>query len=61
MPVAAAQGYAKSFGPELADFSHVLLDGAEPAAGPEDSLGELRTALALYRAAQSGCWESVWE
>jgi len=59
--VAPAQGYAKSFGPELADFARVVLDGATPAAGPEHSLGELRTALALYRAVQSDRWEAVWE
>lgn len=58
--MAEPQGYAQSFGPELADFARVVLDGATPAAGPEVSLGELRTALALYRSAQSGSWESVW-
>ncbi|MEZ4709927.1 MAG: Gfo/Idh/MocA family oxidoreductase [Caldilineaceae bacterium] len=59
--VAEPLGYAKSFGPELRDFAHVVLDGAVPAAGPEQSLGELRTALALYRSAESGQWEKVWE
>ena len=54
------QGYAKSFGPELKDFSNAVLDGTPLAAGPEYSLGELRTALALYRSAQSGRWEPVW-
>ncbi len=29
-------------------------------AGPEVSLGELRTALAIYRSAQHGRWEKVW-
>ena len=53
-------GYAASFGPELADFAHAVLDGAAPQAGPEESLGELRTALAIYRSAQSGSWEDVW-
>ena len=53
-------GYANSFGPELKDFSHAVLDGTPLAAGPEQSLGELRSALALYRSAQSGRWESVW-
>jgi len=59
--VQPAQGYAKSFGPELKDFSDAVLDGTPLAAGPEHSLGELRTALAIYRSAKSGQWESVWE
>ncbi|MEM7134645.1 MAG: Gfo/Idh/MocA family oxidoreductase [Chloroflexota bacterium] len=53
-------GYAQSFGPELRDFSHAVLDGTALAAGPEHSLGELRTALALYRSAKSNQWEAVW-
>ena len=53
-------GYAASFGPELADFARAVLDGAPPQAGPEESLGELRTALAIYRSAASGAWEEVW-
>lgn len=59
--MAEPQGYAKSFGPELADFSHAVLDGVAPAAGPEYSLGELRTVLALYRSVESNRWEAVWE
>lgn len=27
---------------------------------PEHSLGEMRTAHALYRSVESGQWESVW-
>ena len=53
-------GYASSFGPELADFAQAVLDGAPLQAGPEESLGELRTALAIYRSAASGAWEEVW-
>ena len=53
-------GYAASFGPELADFAQAILDGTPPQAGPEESLGELRTALAIYRSAASGAWEDVW-
>ena len=39
---------------------------AVPTAAPgrsqaEHSLGEMRTALALYRSAESGQWESVWD
>ena len=55
------KGYAQSFGPELADFAAAVLDGKALAAGPEQSLGELRTALAIYRSAASGAWEKVWE
>ena len=58
--VQEAQGYAKSFGPELHDFSLAVLDGKELEAGPEQALGELRTALAMYRSAESGTWEKVW-
>ncbi|MEM7344928.1 MAG: Gfo/Idh/MocA family oxidoreductase [Chloroflexota bacterium] len=58
--VAEPLGYAKSFGPEVADFASVILDGATPAASPEYSLGELRTILALYRSAKNNHWESVW-
>lgn len=59
--VAEPLGYAHSFGPELRDFSHAVLDGARPAADAAYSLGELRTALALYRSAESGNWEAVWD
>lgn len=55
------QGYARSFGPELADFAAAVLDGKALEAGPEQSLGELRTALSIYRSAASGKWEMVWE
>ena len=54
------QGYPKSFGPELADFERAVLDGAKLAAGPEQALGELRAALAIYRSAASRQWEKVW-
>lgn len=57
--VAEPLGYAKSFGPELKDFSDAVLDGTPLAAPPEYSLGELRTVLALYRSAHSGRWEAV--
>ncbi len=55
------QGYAQSFGPEHADFAAAVLDGKELEAGPEQSLGELRTALAIYRSVESRAWEKVWE
>jgi UDP-N-acetyl-2-amino-2-deoxyglucuronate dehydrogenase len=54
------KGYPQSFGPELADFAAAVLDGTALAAGPEQALGELRTALAIYRSAESGRWEKVW-
>jgi hypothetical protein len=37
-----------------------VLDGTTPAAPPEYSLGEMRTALALYASVKSGRWEKVW-
>jgi predicted dehydrogenase len=54
------QGYAKSFGPELEDFAGAVLDGKPLEAGPEQALGELRMALAIYRSAASRQWEKVW-
>ena len=55
------QGYAKSFGPELDDFCKAVIDGKPPEAGPEVALGELRTALAMYRSAETNAWENVWD
>ena len=60
-PIAGEHGYAASFAPELADFEAAILDGKPPEAPPEASLGELRTALAIYRSAASGRWEKVWD
>ena len=54
-------GYPKSFGGEMKDFAAAVPDGTPLKAGPEVSLGELRTALAIYRSAQTGAWESVWD
>lgn len=54
-------GYMRSYPGEFADFEAAVLDGAEPAAGPESALGELRVALALYRSVATGRWEKVWE
>lgn len=53
--------YLQSYEGELADFAAVVLDGVAPAAGPEQSLGELRAALAMYRSAETNRWEPVWE
>lgn len=55
------QGYMLSYAAEFADFANAVLRGAPLAAGPEQSLGELRTALAMARSARSGRWEDVWK
>lgn len=57
----ATQGKMDSYGAELKDFSEVVLDGTTMAAPPEFSLGEFRTAKAMYRSVDSGHWEKVWE
>lgn len=53
-------GYLQSYEGQLARFEAAVLDGVEPAVGPEYSLGELRGALAMVRSAASGRWETVW-
>ena len=55
------QGHKAAFGLELDDFSRAVLHGTPLAAGPEYSLGELRTALAIYRSAEERGWVKVWE
>ncbi len=54
-------GKADSYGVELHDFSLAVLDGKPLAAAPAFSLGELRTALAMYRSMASRRWEKVWD
>ena len=54
-------GYMKSYAGEFADFARAVTEGTAPAAGPEESLGELRAALAMYRSAETGRWQKVWE
>ena len=54
-------GRVESYGAELRDFSLAVLEGRPLAATPEHSLGELRTALAMYRSTTSGRWEKVWD
>ncbi|MEZ4862191.1 MAG: Gfo/Idh/MocA family oxidoreductase [Caldilineaceae bacterium] len=54
-------GRLAAFGYELADFAQAVLTSAPLAAPPEYALGELRTALAIYRSAESRQWEKVWE
>jgi predicted dehydrogenase len=55
------EGRRAAFGYELHDFACAVLDGTPLAAGPEYSLGELRTALAIYRSAATRQWEKVWD
>ena len=55
------QGYMLSYAGQFADFARAVLHGEPLEAGPEVSLGELRTALAMARSAESGRWEKVWE
>ena len=59
--MSAFEGKSMSYGAELADFCRAVLDGGELAAAPEYALGELRTALAMYRSESSGKWEKVWD
>ena len=47
------QGYMLSYAGQFRDFAAATLRGAALAAGPEESLGELRTALAMERSAAS--------
>lgn len=54
-------GYLRSYEGEWADFTSAVLDGTPPAATAAYALGELRCALAMYRSAESGRWEPVWE
>ena len=56
----AVTGKINSYGEEIKDFCEVVLDGKTMAATPEFSLGELRTALALYKSIRSRGWEKVW-
>ncbi len=58
--MAEPQGYARSFGPELNDFAEAVLRGKPLEAGPDYALGEVRTALAIYRSAEGKRWEKVW-
>lgn len=54
------QGYMRSYAGQFADFARAALLGEPLAAGPEVSLGELRTALAMERSMVSRQWERVW-
>lgn len=50
-----------SFTPEIEDFAKVVLKQKQPAASAEMSLGELRTALAIYKSSETRQWTKVWE
>jgi predicted dehydrogenase len=54
------QGYLKSYGPEFEDFARAVLEHKPLAAAPEQAIGELRAALAMYRSAETKRWEKVW-
>lgn len=58
--MSAFESKAASYGVELADFADHVLDDKPLAAPPEYALGELRTALAMYRSVRTGRWEKVW-
>ena len=54
--------YEEHHGLLLADFARTVLrgPGATRGVSAEDSLGESLTAMAIYRANESGGWESVF-
>jgi predicted dehydrogenase len=52
-------GRAASFGYELQDFAEAVLNGKKLEANAEYSLGELRTALAIYKSAETKNWQPV--
>ena len=58
--MSAFESKAASYGVELADFASFVLDDIALAAPPECALGELRTAIAMYRSVSTGRWEKVW-
>jgi hypothetical protein len=50
----------QSYERQMAQFEAAVLDGTGSGVRAEYALGELRGALAMYRSARSGRWESVW-
>ena len=58
--VGETHGYLDSYAGQFDDLAAAVLHGRAPVAGPEVAVGELRTALAMYRSAASGRWEPVW-
>lgn len=59
--MSSTEGKAASYGVEIDDFAQYVLHDRKLAAEPEYALGELRTALAMYRSVESGTWEKVWD
>ena len=55
------QGYMASYEGQIADFAHAIASGEPLAASAEFSLGEVRTALAMARSAETKRWEKVWD
>lgn len=49
-----------AFAYELNDFANAILHGTRLQADSIDAMGELRTAAAIYRSAESRRWEQVW-
>ncbi|MET1049989.1 MAG: Gfo/Idh/MocA family oxidoreductase [Acidimicrobiales bacterium] len=58
--VVSRGNYMHSYGNQIRAFEAAVLDGAEYPVPPEYALGELRTAHALYRSAETRQWEPVW-
>lgn len=59
--VVGESAYLKSYEGEWRDFEAAVLDGRPLAASAEYGIGELRAALAMYRSAENGRWERVWD
>ena len=59
VPLPLGATHSLAYGLELADFAQAVLKGTPLTATPEDSLGDLRTVLAMYRSAESRQWEKV--
>ena len=55
----AQEKEVSAFGLELADFARTVLERTPLVAGPEESVSDLRTVLAMYRSAESHQWEKV--
>jgi UDP-N-acetyl-2-amino-2-deoxyglucuronate dehydrogenase len=54
------QGYFLSYEGQFHDFAAAMLHGTPLAASAEFGVGELRTALAMQRSAETKRWEKVW-
>jgi len=53
-------GYFASYEGQFRDFASAALRGTKPVASAEFAVGELRTALAMERSAETKRWEKVW-